>query len=466
MSNTEGNLGAGEDRLRRRREPGICVKCRTEKACAYVREAGYCQPCFIHQMTGKVRTHLTRTPLPGDIREVRGKCRVLLAFSGGPSSRVLLDMVAHYTGEHVNQQARRFGEISVVHVDESILEEDENASCSTLRHDIQNVVDSYGMRLSVVALPSAFSTTDDPDGRRGFEKCRQSYSSNGSKSSEEDLVRQIKMHLLRQVALEQGATILLTGDSATRTAIHTLLEITQGRGYTLPFLVGPTSTTGYPDVVVWRPLRDCLAKEMDQYIAFQELQVPKNTEKKEDKSEPTTLYGMTQSFIVGLDEGFPATASTVARTAAKLRVAPEALESSDERISRCVICDLPVQGGSQGWRDRCAILGRSTKADDREKGCGDSSKDAGCCGGSGDSGCNGDRPSNQGTSSSLPMALCYGCRVAASADKGKKEDVERDTPLLWPRYAQHALDQQTKDAKVEGLREQIQDFLLEDEEDQ
>lgn len=159
------------------------------------------------------------------------------------SCRVLLDMVAQYTGGLANQQARRFGEISVVHVDESILE-GTNGTCA-FQEEMRQVVESYGMSLRVVRLESAFSTEEDPNGTDGFEACCRSYEIHGSKSSMEDMVRQVKLRLLRQAAMDQGATILMTGDSATRTAIHTLLEITQGRGYTLPFLVGPTSTTGY-----------------------------------------------------------------------------------------------------------------------------------------------------------------------------------------------------------------------------
>jgi hypothetical protein len=77
--------------------------------------------CFIHQMIGKVRIHLTKNKLPGDFREARGKCRILIAVSGGPSSRAMLDIVAQYNGEVTNEQARRFGGLHIAHIDEQAL---------------------------------------------------------------------------------------------------------------------------------------------------------------------------------------------------------------------------------------------------------------------------------------------------------------------------------------------------------
>lgn len=54
-------------------------------------------------------------------------------------------------------------------------------------------------------------------------------------------------------------------DSSTRQAIKMISKISNGRGYSIPFDVGLEVDGCFDDVVILRPMKDMLAKEMGMY---------------------------------------------------------------------------------------------------------------------------------------------------------------------------------------------------------
>jgi hypothetical protein len=54
-------------------------------------------------------------------------------------------------------------------------------------------------------------------------------------------------------------------DSSTRQAIKMISKISNGRGYSIPFDVGLEVDGCFDNVVILRPMKDMLAKEMGMY---------------------------------------------------------------------------------------------------------------------------------------------------------------------------------------------------------
>ncbi|KAF9178476.1 Cytoplasmic tRNA 2-thiolation protein 2 [Haplosporangium sp. Z 767] len=110
---------------------GFCCKCKTTKSTVIVRYAEYCDPCFLIALDSKFRTAL-RNARPYRVITPEN---VMLAFSGGPSSRShlipnralihLFDVFHSLPPEVVTnkQQPKIYNEIHVCHIDESCLQE-------------------------------------------------------------------------------------------------------------------------------------------------------------------------------------------------------------------------------------------------------------------------------------------------------------------------------------------------------
>ncbi|KAF9358584.1 Cytoplasmic tRNA 2-thiolation protein 2 [Mortierella sp. AD094] len=115
---------------------GFCCKCKTTKSTIIVRYAEYCDPCFLIALDSKFRTAL-RNARP--YRVVTPE-NVMLAFSGGSSSRSLIHLfdVFHSLPPEVvsnKQQPKIYNDIHVCHIDESSLFE--STSTSTIQSQEQ-----------------------------------------------------------------------------------------------------------------------------------------------------------------------------------------------------------------------------------------------------------------------------------------------------------------------------------------
>jgi hypothetical protein len=95
-----------------------CCKCRTENPTLHIRQAYYCQTCFMFQFVGKFRSILIRLRNGN-----RKKGKVLLACSGGPSSMALVHLTKNimHTLPNEKKKIQVVPEAIVCHIDESPL---------------------------------------------------------------------------------------------------------------------------------------------------------------------------------------------------------------------------------------------------------------------------------------------------------------------------------------------------------
>ncbi|OZJ02183.1 hypothetical protein BZG36_04321 [Bifiguratus adelaidae] len=400
---------------------GTCIKCKTRPSTVVLRHVQYCKDCFLFATTGKFRSAFGKSAISNTTGH-----KAMVAFSGGPSSRALLHLMKgfQHVGSHQSGQKRLFDELVICHIDETAA-----FNGSSTLDMARVVVDTeypdftfHGQLIEDIYEDEALSSIDKK------EKLRQLFAQAGSLTAKEDLLWHIKMHLLVKAAQKLGCTRLILGDSATRIAIKVISFTAKGRGYSLPLEIGGDIHGLYPNLVILRPLKDMLAKEIAIYDHSQGLLnslVPATNFS--TMAPPTaSIDRATEEFIVGLDRDFPSTVSTIVRTASKLKLA-----SSMNGQSRCALCHMPIQSGSKDWKQRITV--QSTQCT---------------------------RDSAPGTLTVPENILCYACQTDLSESEG------------WSRLADDASPStQLEEFRSLGyptlltqddMHQRIKDFLLDD----
>ncbi|KAF9550875.1 Cytoplasmic tRNA 2-thiolation protein 2 [Mortierella hygrophila] len=418
---------------------GFCCKCKTAKSTVTVRYAEYCDPCFLIALDSKFRTAL-RNARPYRVITPEN---VMLAFSGGPSSRALIHLfdVFHSLPPEVatnKKQPKIYNDIHVCHIDESCLLEpaqDVTSSGSTMEQ-ARSIAGGYGYSFHGVAIEDIYDpewtdsrcfeavatlitslpkdqlttsgqapellsriiptpvTTASEEGapklsrQEKISKLKALLGACTTLTAKETVLQHFRSSLLIQLAKRGECTTLALGDSATRVAIQ-IIELTAiGRGYSLPHETSLLSSW-IQDCKVIRPLKDCLVKELDTFCGLNGLVLIERHHAQLDwtmktKAEVKSIRRLTDEFITGLDKEFPSTVATVCRTAAKL-TPPEATYGQ-----KCPLCHGPVQAGVQEWKRRITVTtapgelettttSNSTEAKTTEISDGCCSSDAGGC---------------------------------------------------------------------------------------
>ncbi|KAH9274531.1 hypothetical protein BASA83_003167 [Batrachochytrium salamandrivorans] len=138
------------------------------------------------------------------------------------------------------------------------------------------------------------------------------------KSIVESYHRELHIVKLEDVFDEHNATILNrdvatmeTGqsDSSTAIAIRVIANTSKGRGLSLPADIGDSDW--HRDVHLLRPMRDILSKEIGIFNHLCKLETVAHTSFATLLPTKTSIDRLSQDFIVGLEQDFPATVSTI-----------------------------------------------------------------------------------------------------------------------------------------------------------
>ncbi|NXD48503.1 CTU2 protein, partial [Corvus moneduloides] len=197
---------------------------------------------------------------------------------------------------------------------------------------------------------------------RGFEAA-------GTATAREELLQMLRTHLIVQTARDRGYAKVMMGESLTRVAIKLLTNLSLGRGAFLAVdtvSLGVTRCRGgvawwwhsplaalhpqgftdqrHGDVMVVRPMRDYTAKEIafyNRFFSVPTVSVPPLFTKRREKP---SIHQLVERFLLGLQEEFPSTISTVYRTGEKLSPEPAKASSESQRCLLC-LCGLDTDGG-------------------------------------------------------------------------------------------------------------------------
>ncbi|KAL8195075.1 UNVERIFIED_CONTAM: hypothetical protein K2H54_046334 [Gekko kuhli] len=499
----EGGCGDGgrPARAPRGSHPLKCMKCKEGPPVLIIRVGdAFCKVCFKDYFVHKFRATLgkNRCIFPGE--------KVLLAFSGGPTSSAMVRQVQEGLSRDAAKKLRF--KPGIVFVDEGAVCGQDPEKRREVHSQVELLLRATGFPFHLVHLEEVFdlpgsilrsishNATDDGQSYKeavdGFIRRQQQsertwdslpgqlselsvrcppgkgaaevpgppavshtaelthlFGAVKTLTAKEELLQTLRSHLILHVARTNGYTKVMMGDSCTRVAVKLLTNLCLGRG---AFLAGDTgfSDSRHGDVLVLRPMREYSAKEIAFYnrlFGVPAVFTPSLGTKAPDRA---SIHRLIESFLYKLQSEFPATISTVYRTGEKLGTTPRDA-GGDAEPERCLLClchlDTSVVDGSSLQstllsEELCQKLPPSAGS--------------GCCGGPPDqTGCCRSSPAAGAPPSQavlLPL-LCYSCRLTV-------KDMTCLEPL--PPYVHSEAERRQRRA---AMKQEIQEFLLEDGED-
>ncbi|KAK7336552.1 hypothetical protein VNO77_17096 [Canavalia gladiata] len=291
----------------------LCIKCKLNDAVSGyggIDDGRFCADCFKSNLFGKFRFAVTSNAMitPTD--------KVLVAFSGGPSSRVALQFV-HDMQERAqkNFEASRdrslpvFG-VGVVFIDESAVLSLPSNEMDEAVEVINEVVSSLApprKELHLVPIETIYSS-DSGDGKERLIKLVSAVS---DPTGREDMLLSLRMLALQKVASDFGYNRIILGSCISRIACHVISATVKGQGYSLPADIQYVDARWEIPVVL--PLRDCFAQEINMLCRLDGLKTLKLS-----TGPCSSINGLVSSFVALLQEENPSRESTIVRTAGKL----------------------------------------------------------------------------------------------------------------------------------------------------
>ncbi|XP_043690321.1 cytoplasmic tRNA 2-thiolation protein 2 [Telopea speciosissima] len=307
-SNTSNSTNASSSEGSGHRQ-SLCVKCKTDEA-LIGDESRLCFGCFRSSLFGKFKVTVTTKDLISPLDNV------LVAFSGGPSSRVALQFV-----HELQQKAQRnldasrdkslpvFG-VGIAFIDESAISSIPSHEFGQAIQDIRSIVSSLAppaKELFIAPIGNIFSL----DSNDGIERLNELLCAINDVTGKEDLLRYLRMISLQKIASEHGYNKLVLGSCASRIACHVISATVKGQGYSLPADIQYVDARWEVPVVL--PLRDCLIQELKVLCHRESLKTLELLD-----GPHSGINGLVSSFVTLLQEENPSREPTIVRTAEKL----------------------------------------------------------------------------------------------------------------------------------------------------
>ncbi|KAM6223828.1 cytoplasmic tRNA 2-thiolation protein 2 [Rhynchocyon petersi] len=489
-----------------------CVKCKDGVPVVVIRAGdAFCRDCFKAYYIHKFRAMLGKNRLifPGE--------RVLLAWSGGPSSSSMVWQVLEGLSRNSAKQLRFVPGVLYV---------DEGAACGRSMEDraetlaeVQSILHATGLPWHAVALEEVFSlpqsvlrcvhqesavddgaykeavdsfirqqglgtlgpedspslaprveqpspqNPQDPQSLASLPTAAQTealsklFKSVRTLTAKEELLQTLRTHLILHIARTHGYSKVMTGDSCTRLAIKLLTNLALGRGAFLAWDTG-FADERHGDVVVVRPMRDHMLKEVAFYNRLFSVPTVLTPAMDTKAPEKASIQRLMEAFVFRLQAQFPSTVSTVYRTSEKLVKTPRAGQGAAPPRPSCLLCLCTLDIDSAGLATAFGAQTAIATSQKQTAGLQTRAEEpiASCCspGPGRDRGCSrGTRPSEREDLQVCVLEqLCYSCRVNM-----------KDLPSVEPLPPYILTEAQLRSHRVQVTRE-IQEFLIEDSEDE
>ncbi|XP_024274529.1 cytoplasmic tRNA 2-thiolation protein 2 [Oncorhynchus tshawytscha] len=368
-----------------------CVKCKENTTVLIIRAGdAFCRGCFKEYFIHKFRAMLgkNRVIFPGE--------KVLLAVSGGPASSSMLSQVQEglsrdapkklrfvpgiiyideggASGQSMEERKRAVAQLEsvfratnyhyhIVHLEQvlslpsSVLEAGSSATgkpptgssykaavdhlIPTRKNQNQHPdlsVENAQSHLSNLSMQEVQNGVTSPITPEHTQALKRLFASVRTPTAKEDLLHTLRQHLILHTARTQGYTKVMMGDSCSRLAIKLLSNISLGRGASLATDTG-FSDPRHGDVVIVRPMRDYSSKEIAYYNRMFDIPsvfIPGLDSKAQDKA---SIQRLTESFVTKLQTDFPSTVSTIYRTSEKLHTACPPQNTNTQLSAKCLLC--------------------------------------------------------------------------------------------------------------------------------
>ncbi|KAH6909097.1 hypothetical protein BKA70DRAFT_1426245 [Coprinopsis sp. MPI-PUGE-AT-0042] len=397
-----------------------CVKCKENPGNIVIRHAVYCKICFVPLIVTRFKKTLEPTvnPKPDGPRRkgLKAAGGVVIGYSGGLGSTVLLDIVAksyflapptetgkarggtaHPRNAVGNDSSVWRGKPAVCYVELSNIVPGSKDRIEEAREvvkqystendfdfefipvriedafneewwgslgegDASSAVRSLGIDISDESLPLSSIATSSAVPPTPLLALQSYLGSLPTQTAKESAIQTLTRLLLLYTASSRGASHLLLGTSLTTLSINLISGISQGAGFSVSeesyeewshqspnIPQQPADSNGKTPkpfkLRIVRPLRDIGMKECAFWMWWSRLPV---VGKKRLSAGRQSIVSLTRDFIMGLEQDYPSTVSTIARTCAK--VTPK-----EKSSTTCALCQRPAQSTAQEWKAQISI---------------------------------------------------------------------------------------------------------------
>eukprot|EP00088_Acartia_fossae_P038149 TRINITY_DN3944_c0_g1_i6.p1 TRINITY_DN3944_c0_g1~~TRINITY_DN3944_c0_g1_i6.p1 ORF type:complete len:468 (+),score=82.50 TRINITY_DN3944_c0_g1_i6:42-1445(+) len=443
----------------------VCKKCKEKPPCVNLRGSDtYCKTCFLTAVHHKFRATL------GKHKAMRPGESVCIAYSGGGASTALLHLLK--TGIESDHKKLLFKPV-VLHVDEgAIFKLDPKQRIENIREKLDYIAAHFPFKVYVSTLEQSQRVVEyKGDGELDLEfeaertnELYESIENIKESSAKEEFINCIRRHTILEGAEKINCAKIFTGENATKISIDLLTGVSLGKGGNLAQEVGFWDKRNAA-ITVLRPLRDVPAKELALYTVFHRLESFGEPTIGTGKESLFSIRKLTEDFLVGLQNDFPATLSTVFKTSDKLQAHQERMVEGNQS---CVLCDgtldteVDQHNALQAtqWSTIVSSRGKALDTDDlnpasldfldltslklADPSCNPDPSNDECCG-QGDGSCKTKKPLSK---TDLMSLACYSCMRTVSNFKSMEK---------IPRKL-HEQVQRTRNRNA--MKNEIQDFLL------
>ncbi|KAI5948841.1 CTU2 [Candida theae] len=434
-----------------------CQRCKEETAILKARSEFHCKQCYLRLVRGKQRKQMSAEKYKINYKKsTSGQLeKVLVAFSGGVSSLVLLDVLGNLLLEQQQTHKGLQGfEIVVVNLDEKelnslnkdvvdvlpeILSRFEPVKISFKKVSMNSYVDPNS--LNEIHIENDFSSFASPLEARPYTLI-ELLSMCPNKSSAEDLLSIVFEKLLLQAAYEEGCGTIVLGHSMTRIANEVIALTVKGRGSSIHKLISNRSHSYKgKDIDIIYPLRDLLFAEIEEYARLADLKKYELHSQvvKSRVSKNLTIRDLVSNYFSNLDAtGYSSTASTVMKIGQKLG-SPET-----ESVTTCKLCGVDIYSDPKSWLKTITVNDPAPVQTEEEKSylkeyLSSVEHDMN------------DAPSG------AKIELCYGCITTLNGVQGHKG-------FIWPIEPSINLEREDV-SSIDKKRQILDEFVLTDTED-
>ncbi|CAH2102555.1 unnamed protein product [Euphydryas editha] len=295
----------------------ICRKCNSPGTLIIRKEYCYCDECFIFMINHKFRACL------GKNKTLSANEKILICLSGDACSTVLLDLV--YNAISLNNHKKLRVVPYVLYIIETVADNEK------ISNSIIEQCKSYGFPLTITNIneynKNFFSNKEETESQNSYNS--KSILSNVTSSIHRDVMMKIKQNIFLKISKELDCNTVFTAETTTSLATKLLSNIVIGRGSQIENDIGFADKRDR-DTRILRPLRDITNEEIEHYIQIKEIKPAKAMH---NKLNETSLQSVIKNFVMDLQENYPATISTICKTADKIGSITNNINKK-----KCVVC--------------------------------------------------------------------------------------------------------------------------------
>ncbi|XP_040573574.1 cytoplasmic tRNA 2-thiolation protein 2 [Lepeophtheirus salmonis] len=410
----------------------LCKKCKNVEHVVTLRKKdSYCEACFISNCLHKFRSTL------GKNKAISRNDRVLVVFDGGSSATALLHLL---NSGFDDPSSKKVVYTPIFLILKRSLDLNESLD-EVITHATRYSFETKIVNFEVSSMD--YETLKFDSKPRDIENCL--FDGAKDAGSKLYLFRQYWNKIIIAAALKLECTKIMTGDSATDCAVSLLSGIAQGRGVNVAQDVAFSETVN-DKLNIIRPMREFSRQEIEFYNCFNRLIPPFPEHSRFEGVRGETIQKLSEKFVVGLQEDYPATIPTIFRTGDKLSA-----NKYVEETKKCLLCsgildtnlDKPCSLQATRFSELLSQKGaKQANVDEfldsftNLSNC--SSEQSECCG-KGDGECQSSTLNRE----DIEKELCYSCRINFSES-----------------YPDYLVFQVRKNKSLDKMRDDIKDFLL------